>query len=350
MTPLRIGVTGSGFMGRTHAEAARRLETTRLVAVAGGSRAPRLARDYGIDCETDAAALAARDDIDAVVLATPHYRHCEEALCLAAAGKHVLVEKPMATSVGDCRRMIEACRKAGTVISVGYHQRFRESNRRVRDLIQAGAIGRVHCVQMSALFDIEALRNDNQFGGDWGWWKDPQSVAHLLNSGPHNIDLCRWWLGQEVVSVAARSGTFREDNPNENTTMGLIGFDGGAMGTFWSSSVLPSPGFPDESFRFRVMGQDGLLDVNPYGDVRLASDREWQTVYRQPTVDFDDPQAAFGSTNRMQAYCDQMAAFVESVRGHPGGEGTAKDGLKGVEVVIAMLDSAATGRMIHLPC
>lgn len=335
-------------MGRTHAEAAHRLDELELRAVTGGRRASKLAGDYGVDCEPTVEALVARDDIDALVVATPHHVHVEETLAALRAGKHVLVEKPLATSVEDCRRMIEQARSAGTVLSVGYHQRFRESNRAARDLIRQGAIGTVRCLQMSALFDIEALRSENQFGGDWGWWKDPRSIAHLLNSGPHNIDLCRWWLEQEVFSVAAHSGTFREENPNENTTMALLAFDGGTMGTFWSSSVLPAPGFPDESFRFRVMGDDGLLDVNPYGAVRLAREGRWETVYRQPEVNFDDPDAAFGSENRMRAYCDQLAAFTRSVHGQPGGEGTAEDGLAAVAVVRAMLESAATGRTVHL--
>ena len=335
-------------MGRTHVEAAHRLDELDVRAVTGGRRAERLAGDYGLACEPSVEALVARDDIDALIVATPHHVHVEEALSAARAGKHVLVEKPLATSAEDACRMIEEARRAGIVLSVGYHQRFRESTRTARDLIRQGAIGTVRCVQMSALFDIEALRSENQFGGDWAWWKDPRSIAHLLNSGPHNIDLCRWWLEQEVFSVAAHSGSFREENPNENTTMALLGFDGGAMGTFWSSSVLPAPGFPDESFRFRIMGDEGLLDVNPYGAVQLARHGSWETVYRQPQVQFDDPQAAFGSDNRMRAYCDQLAAFASSVRGQAGGEGTAEDGLAAVAVVRAMLESAASGRMVQL--
>ena len=92
-------------MGRTHVDAAHKLESTQPIAVAGGSRAERLAEDYGIDVEPDADSLVQRDDIDAIVISTPHFCHCDEALAAASAGKHVLVEKPMATSVEDCDRM-----------------------------------------------------------------------------------------------------------------------------------------------------------------------------------------------------------------------------------------------------
>ena len=70
-------------------------------------------------------------------------------------------------------------------------------------MIQSGAIGAVRCIQMSALFDIAALRGDAGFGGDWGWWTDPRAMAHLINSGPHNVDLLRWWLGSDVGSTGA---------------------------------------------------------------------------------------------------------------------------------------------------
>jgi UDP-N-acetyl-2-amino-2-deoxyglucuronate dehydrogenase len=350
MSVLRIGVTGSGFMGRTHVDAAKKLASAAPVAVTGGSRAARLASDYGIETEPDIQSLVARDDIDAVVIATPHWLHFEEALLAAEAGKHVLVEKPMATSVSDCDRLIKEFSTRGLTLSVGYHQRFRESNFRTRELIQSGAIGTVRCIQMSALFDITAMRKDPGFGGVWGWWTDPRAVAHLLNSAPHNIDLCRWWLGTDVVSVAAQNGTFREENPNENTTMALLTFDNGTMATFWSSSVLPEPGFSGESFRFRIMGDDGVIDLDPYGQLRLGRNGENEVVFEQPAVGHDDSNSAFAMP-RMQAYCDQMQAFVDSIRaldGSRGGEGTPGDGRAGVAATLAMLDAAREGTVVRL--
>jgi predicted dehydrogenase len=347
MSKIRIGVTGSGFMGRTHVDAADKLDLTEPIAVAGGRRAGRLAKDYGISVESDVRSLAARADIDAIVIATPHWLHCEEALIAAEAGKHVLVEKPMATSTQDCDRMIEAFEQRGLVLSVGYHQRFRESNCRTRELIRSGAIGQIHCIQMSALFDITKMRQDAGFGGDWGWWTDPRSVAHLINSGPHNIDLCRWWLDSEIETVAAQCGTYREDNPNENTTMALLSFTGGQMTTYWSSSVLPDPGFKGEEFRFRIMGDSGVIDLDPYGCLQLGRAGKMETVFQQPAVGHDDSNAAF-AMNRMGAYCDQMQAFARSIGSDRGGEGTGVDGRAGVEGVMAMLESAARQQTVHL--
>ena len=345
MSAIRLGFTGSGFMGRTHVDAASKLDGAVPVAVTGGRRSAGLAADYGMDLEPDLPSLLARDDIDAIVIATPHYLHAEEALAAASAGKHALVEKPMATTLADCDRMIEAFEKRGLVLSVGYHQRFRESNRQTRELIHSGAIGPVRCIQMSALFDITSLRSDPGFGGNWAWWRDPRSLAHLINSGPHNLDLCRWWLGSELATAAAFCGTFREDNPNENTTMALLSFQNGTMATFWSSSVLPAPGFPGEAFRFRLMGEEGVIDLDPYGELKLGVGGEMKTVYEQPAVGHEDSNSAF-AMNRMQAYCDQLEAFLQSIKSQPGGEGTAQDGRAGVAGVLAMLQSAASRQMV----
>ena len=339
MSEIRIGVIGSGFMGRTHVDAAHKLESAIPVAITSGSRATQVCSDYGIDVEPDVQSLVDRDDIDAIVIATPHWLHYEEAMAAAKAGKHVLVEKPMATTLEHCDEMMAAFQERGLVLSVGYHQRFRESNFTTRDLIQSGEIGQVRCIQMSALFDITALRSDPGFGGNWGWWSNPLALAHLMNSAPHNIDLCRWWLGSDVTTVSAQCGTYREENPNENTTMALLRFDCEAMSSYWSSSVLPSPGFPGEEFRFRIMGEAGIIDLNPYGQLNISRDGAMETVFEQPPVGHQEASSAF-AMQRMQAYCDQMQGFVNSIQGNAGGEGTAADGRAGVAAVLAMLESS----------
>src|SRR5690349_6063496 len=102
---IRIGIVGSGFMGLTYCEAlSKYVRGARLAGVAGGSRAAALAADYGVPHSDSYEALLAREEVDAVVLATPDTVHCEQAVAAAAAGKHLLVEKPMAPNVAQCDR------------------------------------------------------------------------------------------------------------------------------------------------------------------------------------------------------------------------------------------------------
>ncbi len=129
--------------------------------------------------------------------------------------------------------------------------------------------------------------------------------------------------------------------------MSLMSFADGCACSFWSSSVLPDPGFAGEDFHFRIMGDEGLIDLDPYRKLRIVREGAWETVFEQPQIRHDESNAAYGIT-RMAAYCDQMQGFVNSIRGEPGGEGNAQDGRAGVAAVIAMLDSARDSKVVKL--
>lgn len=345
VSKVRFGIIGSGFMGRTHAEAVRRLPGAELVAVAGGSRAPALAQRYGVPCESDYLALVRRSDIDAVVVTTPHHRHVDEALAAFAAGRHVLVEKPLATNVADCDRLIAAARQAGRSLAVGYQQRFRINNRRARELIRGGAIGRVQTVQVSMPLYAGTIKAGG-FGGNWEWWNDPRNVGHLLNSTPHAIDLLRWFTGGDVATVSAFCRTLLPGLAVEDTTLALVEFSTGALCSLFSSRALPAPSFPGEDFRFRITGEAGLIDLDPYTELRVADTAGWRVESRQPPVKHEGADTAFADV-RMQAYTDQLAAFVAMIRGEASEVGTAADGRAGVEACMAMLDSSAGRRWVE---
>lgn len=186
-----------------------------------------------------------------------------------------------------------------------------------------------------------------RFGGNWAWWNDPASVGHLLNSSPHAIDLLRWFTGGDVVTASAFSRTLLPDVPVEDTTMGLLEFSTGAICSLFSSRALPAPSFPGEDFRFRITGSTGLLDLDPYGELRQSDDQGWRTVSQQPPVKHEAADAAFADV-RMQAYCDQMSAFIAAIEGQPSNVGSAADGRAGVAACLAMLESSATRSWINL--
>jgi len=338
MKKIRFGITGSGFMGRTHAEAIRRLDSeATLVSVWGGSRAPDLARRYGAACEATYEAMARRSDIDAIVISTPHYRHAPEALLALETGKHVLIEKPMATSVGDCDSIVSAARRSGAIVGIGYHQRFRMNNVRARQLIQAGSIGRALTAHVS--MPMYKATAQAQFGGTWEWWNHAESVGHLFNSSPHATDLMRWWTGAEIANVSAFCRTFTPGLEVEDTTLALMEFSNGTLFSFHSTNTLPAPAFPGEDFRFRIIGTAGLLDIAPVGELRIEDAKGWRVENVQPATNYSSAEAAFGDT-RMQCYCDQMQAFLDGIRGKPLRCGSAADGRAGVSACVAMLASS----------
>jgi predicted dehydrogenase len=344
MRKLRYGILGSGFMGRTHAEAIRHIENAELVAVACGSRAPGLAADYGVQLCESVEELVAHDDVDAVIIATPQYVHAEQALAAVAHGKHLFVEKPMTTTVADADAIIAACAERGLALSVGYQQRYRTVPRATCQLIREGMIGNVHTIQF---YEVFQMFTDPAFGGDWSWWAKPESVGHILAGGVHAIDLCRWMLGAEVVTAFGHSRTFREPHEPENTTMALLTFDNGTIMALWATSACPPPGFPDLTFRAQIMGETGMIDMDAYDKLQLANEGEWRTITQQPPVNTEKAATAFGFP-RMHAYVEQLAVYTDAVLNGTPPPVSGEDGRAGVAVALALLESSRSGRVVSL--
>ena len=347
MNKIRFGMCGTGFMGRTHAEAIRRLDSVAsLTAVWGGSRAEALAKDYGAAVEPTMEGLIRRKDVDAIVIATPHHLHVDEALLAFSLGKHAMIEKPITTTVADADRLIAAAEKTKSVIGIVYQQRFRMNNAKACELLRAGAIGKVLTVQVSMPLYKGEIRSGN-FGGTWAWWDDPQSVGHLINSFPHAIDLMRWCLQAEVKNVSAFSRTFTPGLKVEDTTMAMIEMSNGTLFSLLSSNAFPTHPFPDEDFRFRIMGTTGLMDLNPYKELRVTDEKgEWKVASFQPPVGATAASSAFGDV-RMAAYVKQVQAFLDGIAGKPMACGNGKDGRAGIAACEAMLTSSREHRWVQ---
>ncbi len=343
---LRYGILGSGFMGRTHAEAIRNLPNARLSAVACGKRAAQLASEYGATLCTSADELVARADVDAVIVATPQFVHTEQALAATTHGKHLFIEKPMATSVADCDAIIAACAAKGLALSVGYQQRYRTVPRAAHDLLRENVIGQVHTIQ---LFQVFQLFNDPAFGGDWSWWSNPATVGHILAGGVHGIDFCRWALGAEVTSVVGHARTIRAPAgyEPENTTMGMLTFSNGTIGSLWATSACPPPSFPGLTFRAYLLGETGMLDMDAYDALRVATDGTWRVAAEQPPVNTEYAATAFQQP-RMGAYIAQLAAFTNAVLAGTPPPVSGTDGRAGVAVALALLESSRTGSIVRL--
>jgi predicted dehydrogenase len=339
MKDIGIGVVGAGFMGRTNAEAVTRyLKHARLAAITGGSRAPALAAEYGVAAEPTLDALLARKDVDAVLISTPHADHAEQAIAVARSGRHVLLDKPMAATVEECDRILDAVRAAGVKLMIMFGQRFRVCNIEARRLVQEGAIGRVRAV-------FELILASGGLKTLPPWQSEPRNYGVFLGHAVHNIDRIRWVTGAEVETVAAHVQRDPETG-NEVATMALLSLSNGAMATVWESWDIAAPAFPRSGSGAWIAGDAGNLDLDAYGELRLGKGGEWSVAATQEPIDWKGQGML--SPVRMKAYQMQHQEFIDSIVEDRSPSVTGEDGRAAVEVAQAAYRSAAEGRTIRL--
>lgn len=332
---LGIGIIASGYMGRTYAECvARHVTGAHLVGVAGGTRAPGLAADFGIAVEPSVEDLVARQDVDAVIVTSPPTAHPEQTFAAARHGKRILVEKPMATTRADCQAMIDACRDAGVQLSVIKPWRYRGTGREAGRLIYADAIGQVQMLRMSWLATGLPFN-------DKPWFRDPREGGPLLDAGSHCFDYLCWAARSDPRRVYARVTRFGE----EQSAMAQVEFASGALAHLWLSYEIPSPGFPNSLFRSQIVGERGILDVDGYGALRLGRGDTWQTVHAQEPIDaigrmFEWP--------RLEAFVLLVQDFVDAVASDREPPVPARDGLAAVALVEASYASSDCGLPVEL--
>jgi glucose-fructose oxidoreductase len=328
-------------MGRTWSEVAvNHASGTQLVAVAGGRRAPALAADYGVTLEETPEALAGRPDVDLVVLASPPAVHRDQAIAAARAGKHLLVEKPMAQDPDQCAAMVEACRAAGVRLSVVSHHRFRDVPSAAKRLIDEGAIGQVRMIRQTGLecgwWDLKA-RGDE-------WKLDPAQQTAWASWAAHGCDLIRWFSGSEPVLAFGHITNYSGEPPKVGqSAMVQYLMASGALVQVWMSYEAPRPGLAS-TWDFVIVGSDGILQVDPYAELRLSRGDGWEVVAEQPPfdpLDANDPV-------RLKAYARQLDDLVAAARDGREPLVNGEQGLRTTSMLVAAEASARTGQAVRL--
>lgn len=344
MDTVRIGIVGSGYMGRTYAEAlARHTRGARAVAVAVGRRAPELAAAYGLAAEPSVEALVARPDVDAVILATPEQIRLEQVRAAAAAGKHILSEKPFAPSVAQADAMIAACRQAGVTLMVCQTLRYRGTMARAKQLVDAGEIGRVLQIRTYAMHSREDFL---RAAGAKPWIGDDVGGGHFYDQAVHNFDYMRWLTGSELAEAFAYITTQSDLPFPAMSAMAQLRYASGAIAQLNICFELPDATFPEHGTRFMVVGERGLLEMDQYSNVRIGRSRRWDVVWEQPPFDFlNDPN----SPVRMAAHADMLQEFIDSLRERRPPAVSGEDGRAAVEACEACVRSARSGLPVRLP-
>lgn len=300
MKQVGVGVVGVGLMGSLFARLAVQLSQSKLVGVADidAGRADQLGRSLDVPSFTQHAGLLAMPGLDAVVVATPDGLHLEPALAAAHAGKHLMIEKPLATTSREARQIIDACSMAGVTLMVAHVLRFDNKYGEAFKAVRRGVLGEVVHVNVRRCTSIVDAR---RLAG---------RVSITFYLGIHSVDLIQWIVGSPIVEVNA-IGTQRmmREFGVDDTVISLLRFGNGAIGTLENSWIRPQgAGASRLAASMVVMGTKGSAKIDPYS--------EGVTLYQSDTVEPIFPSYSFGETALGTiggAYRDEFAHFIDCV-------------------------------------
>lgn len=286
MTTLRWGLIGCGDISRKRvAPALRDLESCELVAVnrSRAQLAEAFAHDFGATrWYPDWRDLIADEEIDAIYIATPVYLHAEQAIAGAQAGKHMLCEKPMAMNTAECDEMMAACRANGVKLGIAYYRHFYPVVNRVKELIQAGVIGKPVLAQINAF-----ERFNPQPGEDRHWLVEKNKAAGgpMMDFGCHRIEVFMHVLGP-ITRTTSLVGRALFDRDVEDTCVACFELESGAQ------SVLTVTHASHESRdTLDIFGSEGSLHVPVLnrGELHIKTAAGEQTEIHSPHPNFHLP-------------------------------------------------------------
>jgi myo-inositol 2-dehydrogenase / D-chiro-inositol 1-dehydrogenase len=338
--PVRIGLVGAGRWAQAH-RATFADAGAELVAVATGSeaRAAEVRALWGVAATTDLAELLAAD-VEAVVIASPNDLHAEQAVRALAAGKHVLIEKPMAIDRTAARRVVDAARGSDRVVAVGHEMRVFQLYARVRRLIDAGRVGQPLHLR------LDLWRRPHRAGAS-GWKRDPARLGSAeLEETIHFLDLARWYLG-EPSDVLAWGASRRGERDRERSLDVRLRFASDAAGGDRWALLTSSTAAAGYSVDLSLVGAEasvrgswrGRSDVDPDPEVRLVLHH----------AGGDEEQAVPSRSGHAHDLVRQTRAFVDAIRRGTPVPADVEDGRRAVELALLVAESRVAGRAMTVP-
>lgn len=339
-----VGVIGSQFAAAIHAQALAACEGAETLAVASPTpgNARRLAELHNIPNHfEDHRQLLAMPDIDMVVIAVPNDLHCAITLDAAAAGKHVVVEKPLCLNLSEADRMIEACRRAGVKLMYAEELCFTPKYQRLKALLDEGALGRANLLKHSEKHDGPHAAH---------FWDITRSGGGVtMDMGCHSIEFFRWMLGRPPIkSVYAQMSTqvHGDKTRGEDMAILILEFDGGA--TAISEVSWTKPGGMDD--RAEVHGSTGVAYADLlHGNAIEAYSRDGYGYAVEKSGSTKGWSFPLYEEAWNYGFYGEIAHFVDCVRSARQPLVSGEDGRAVLEAVFAAYESARTGRKVALP-
>jgi 1,5-anhydro-D-fructose reductase (1,5-anhydro-D-mannitol-forming) len=303
-------------------------------------RADAFARKHDLQAAYDSLQDLLRDPrVDAVYISSPNFLHAPHTKMAAEAGKHVLVEKPMALNVKDALEMVHVCRHNGVKLGVGFQLRHHPGHRKARGLIQDGVLGLITLVQGQFFFPdprgmVELPRRTELSE----WWDKPEMVGwsySIMGMGVHVIDLLQFLSGDSILEVAAMTNGQTAVKPLDDIAAIVLRFKNGVIGTACCGRRVP-----DSENDAMIYGTDGRIALRDtlretFGGTLEATS---STVNLEEAYEKDP----------LSLYKRQVEAFNRAVQKDEDLDASGVDGLRIVQITSAIIEAASTGRSVKI--
>jgi predicted dehydrogenase len=342
MKKIGFGVIGTGIVGGAwHAYVYSRLPQSKLVAVCDidEQRANETAKKYGASAVyTDYHKLLENPEVKAVSIATPDFAHREIAVAAAEAGKHILVEKPLATTVEDAEAILKAAKKARVKLAVDFHNRVSPPFASAKESLLKGELGK-------PTYIYAHLSNTTWVATKMLSWASKSSALWFL--GSHITDLAHWLMGDEpkrVYAVSRRGILKGMGVDTDDFHVAIVEFKKGGVATLENAWILPESEPMVFNLKFELLGSKGSIYIN-------TSDHRAIQKFTHESASLPDVLGITfsGDAPRMSGFVlEAISRFVDAVADNQPMLATGEDGLVVTRILTAVIESAKSGRPVDL--
>jgi predicted dehydrogenase len=333
---IGFAILGAGSVAKLHQQALHSAADLGAQLIAIGHYDPKRAQDFGeefgVPCLTENEILG-RGDVDVVSICTPSGQHTRQTIAAAEAGKHVLVEKPMALSLEDADRMIRVCKQAGVKLGVTLQRRAEEPFMELGSIVEAGHLGRL----VTGSVTVPYYRPQEYY--EQAPWRGTVEMdgGSLMNQGIHFVDLLLWCMG-DPESACAFARTLTHDIEAEDTIVATLCFSEGAVATV-NATTSAAPGFPH---RIELYGTEGGVQIEG------ETIKRWETAasHRPPNASDEDSREVHAGRDPMSISQDGHIRiyrdFVQAIKDDRPPLVDGEEGRRSVSAVLMIYQSAGT--------
>lgn len=340
MSKVKVGVIGCGSIARyRHLPEYQTHPNVIITAVCDIAlqRAQAVAQTYGAKAYTNYKDLLNDEEVSAVSICTPNVFHAPMSVAALEAGKHVLCEKPMATTIVEAEQMNDAAKESGKILMIGHNQRFVPSHQKAKAMIAQGEIGKIYSFRTSfghsgpEAWSIDGIDS-------WFFKKDQAVIGAMGDLGVHKADLLRYLLGEEIIEVAAFVETSAKKDTNvDDSAVCILRTESGIIGT-----LAASWSYIKEDNSTIIYGEKAVL--------RIEDDPTYSLIIHHQDGRTETFELGHIQSNEEGGQHDSgvIRTFIDSIVNQKEPPITGMEGLKSLKVILAAMESNATKKLIQL--